>query len=436
MGAGNSSDICIYYVLSSKISSKWNRIRMQLGICDYGSKDIECYLGVMQMNKLNIILIIFSLSLLFVHVLQDPNLSSIWDVPLAWVTILIYLVMFLFLLFIDLFILRIMTMVKQKPLKIYLFAFAVIISICFVSFISFQPSDEMVLSYYAYHSFASGINPYTQNYAGQLAPTLIALGSYPTVMLNGSIVGRYSYPALYFLIQAPFFALLHANASQIGTKIMPLEYSAYFVLFLAACYMLMKNKRAGLPVYSAIVLAALSFITFSSTVIIVMLALCLILFSEFGYRHSWLVLGLMASLQQQLWILVLIYLAYQSSVLGIKKTLRTLLLICAVFLVINGYWIILNYQAFISSFLTATMLAPDTIAPIATILLHYGTPSWILLMMFILSTIIVVSVAFSVEKKWLPLLAAIPYNFLSHALPIYFVLFFTIFALNQDDKNV
>lgn len=370
--------------------------------------------------------------MVFAKIAQDPFVDFNGVVG-QWLIQLSFVIVFSLILFTCLFLLRLAVNSINRKLKIALILFAILISSAAISQIRFQSDDETILAFFAYHSLMSGQNPYVQNYTSQLVPALSVVREGATYYQNGSPVANYGYPALYLLVQMPFFALFNPTAITVENLVMPTEYAVFFAFFLLVCYQLTKEKNNQLPVYSAIILASIVFLVFSSTIILLMLSLILLMFTNIGKKYSWLVLGLMVSLQQELWILALMFIAYELWHYDVDKSVRTAFGALIVFLLINGYFIALNPAAFFGSFWSVSSLAPNNIAPIAAILMILNVPLWIISILFILISIVLIILAgVHLEYKWIPLLSAVPYLLLSHTIPVYFILPFAAYGMIQD----
>lgn len=380
------------------------------------------------MNRLNVVLICLSLAIIMAKIATDPLLVP-RTLALAYVIDFIYIVIFMLLLLLVLFIVQLAVVARDTKMKVAFMAAAILISCLFISQISFSPDDEMVISYFAYQSLAAGQNPYTQNYATALSPALNALAERPTFMLNGSIVGTYTYPALYLLVQIPFFAMFPFSQPNLAHLVMPAQYMAFFALFLLAYYLLASERKNQMPTYSAIMLVCLAALTFSSVILLLMLTLIVLLFTDIGRKWTWLILGIMASLQQELWVLVVLFIAYELWA-DWKRGLALGLNIAIVFIAMNGIFIAMNPYAFFHSFLSVTTLQPDSISILGSVLLLLGTPLVVLSILFLSTTILLaICVRYIGCRAYLPLLSAVPYLFIAHAIPIYYILPFAAFAL-------
>ena len=73
-----------------------------------------------------------------------------------------------------------------------------------------------------------------------------------------------------------------------------------------------------------------------------------------------------------------------------------------------------------------------SISSIGSIIVILGLPSIIAEAGFLLSTLYMGWISGREEPKWIMLMSSIPFLFLTHALPIYFVLGFAGYALVQD----
>jgi uncharacterized membrane protein len=388
------------------------------------------------MNRLNIVLIAFSLMMIFAKVAQDPFLNGL-QVVLNDLQISIELVAFLLMMLLVGFFAVLASYSEGKVKPLLLIGCAVLIACVFISLVQFEPDDEMLLSYFAYHSLLAGQNPYAINYITSLKPALAHVGEQGSALLNGSIASYYSYPALYILVQVPFFMLAVPSYNLLGPLGMPLEYIAFFAVLVYAYYLFVKEHHMTLPSYSALMLYCITFLVFSSTVIILALALMTFLYTSWGKRHAWLLLGLLASLQQQMWIFVVLYIAWVYGLKGWRSGLQCAGMAFGVFMLINGYFIALSPSAYFGAFMRVLGLVPDNIAPIGGILEMLGVPSIIMGALVGLSTILLALWLMRGKTlgRWVPLLSAVPYIFIAHALPVYFVLPFAAHSFIQSGVN-
>ena len=384
------------------------------------------------MNKLPLILIAFLLTMMFCKITLDPQLTHSLILQ-NWINFFLQIIMYI-LMFTLVFVL--VNMAARMPKHaILLLGMALLFSYAFISFTHSIPDDEFLITYYSYHALLAGQNPYTQNWSAQLQPLLSQYRLVPSILTNGSIVATFDYPALYLLVQMPFFALLKPTALTIGHYLIPLEYMVFFTIFLLSYYFMRREYPNSPFARSAIVLMAITTILFSSDIILLMLSLIFLMFTSFGKKYDWLLLGLMASLQQELWILVILFIAYKARK-NIPQAVYTATMAMIVFLVINGVFIAWNPYAYVHSFLLAFNLLPNTIAPIGAIFVILGLPHLVFGVAFILASIALclIILKYPLPMKWILLLSAIPYIFVAHGLPIYFALPFVSFALIPEMK--
>lgn len=352
-----------------------------------------------------------------------------WSAALNVVSVLVYPIPYIILLLFTLFFTQLYLSNKTRLRWLFLGA-AIAIIIAYFSLIATQylVTDESVISYYAYHAFLHGADPYTINASANLTYLHNKIGLGLTYNKNSTLVSNFRYPALYFLIQAPFYSLALRNVQYIGSSFGSVEAIAGFLIFLIA-YISVYKKKQGFadPSYAAIIMAAV--LGINQLMLLLMLSLILLMYSDFGQGHKWLIIGIMVSLQEQLWIISLLFIAYEFMT-GTDKGIRTLSGTIAVFLIINGYFILLNAHAFVGAFTSEiSNIIPNDTSALSHALLMFGVPSEIVTTVFLGSICIsILLLLWLNDYKLIPVLSVIPFLFLSHSGASYFVIPFIVFA--------
>src|SRR5208283_3732191 len=140
-------------------------------------------------------------------------------------------------------------------------------------------------------------------------------------------------------------------------------------------------------------------------------------------RYSWLILGLMVSLQEQLWVIALLFIAYSFNNNGARKGLKDLLGVAAVFLLINGYFMFTAPSSYVQDFIgPLAAVLPNQDSPIGYLLASvYQVPLYAYTYLFLISIALslLVSLYLNDRKLILPL-SVIPFLFLGHASTLYY----------------
>lgn len=307
----------------------------------------------------------------------------------------------------------------------------------FHGFVQYHADDELILSYYNVKALFLGSNPYSLNFAQQLVN--YSQGAGVTLNTNGSIISSMDYPALYFLAQIPFNFLI-SGPKQIVGFFMSSE-GFVFALFFILSYMLIQAKiKNAKPNYLLYISLGLFTLNLPSMIVILMLAIVIMLYSDIGRRYEWLLLGIAASMQEQLWFMVLLFIAYSANTYGRERGLRNLIGAFLVFIIFNGYFIVVNPHIYLRNFFEVTSTPyPNSISTIGYLL---ATTSGVAInsfnYLFAISMAFVFLISLYVNnRKTIPLLSAMPFLFMGHALEMYFLLPLCAFAIvsNMSDKE-
>lgn len=382
-------------------------------------------------NYLYIASVVFFLLFLFVY-------TTGWSVALYVVSVLVYPIPYIILLLFVLFLAQLYLYNKTRLRWLFL-GIAIILIIAYFSLIATQylVTDESVISYYAYRAFLHGADPYSINASANLTYLHNKIGLGLTYNKNSTIVSDFRYPALYFLIQAPFYSIALRNIQYIGSSFSSVEIMTGLIIFLIAYLLLYGEKRdkgrqrLANPSYAAIIMMAI--LGINQLILLLMLSLILLMYSELGKKYNWLIIGIMVSLQEQLWIIALLFIVYEFMA-GKDKGIKVLLGTAAVFLLVNGYFIILNAHAFMAAFTSEiSNIIPNDTSALSHIMLILGIPSEIVTIAFLSSILIsIFLLARLKDYRLIPILSVIPFLFLSHSGASYFVIPFIVFAFIND----
>ncbi len=318
---------------------------------------------------------------------------------------------------------------KFKPSVIIVIVLLVAI---YFSVIYYYADDETVLSYYGLTSFLNGSNPYSQSFSSLLYNLHMSNGLTATISTNNSIMGGIQYPALFFLSELPFYPLAGATYLGLAGAFLRVQAITFFLLFLLAYVLVAKGGTRRGPAFLLYLSLALMFNSLSAIMVFLMVALILMQYTEIGSRYSWLFLGLAASIQEQLWVLVVLFIAYSFNNYGIKRGLMELAGVIAVFLAINGYFIALGLGNFINNiFGTTTSIIPNSMSPLGYLILaNLHVLLHDLSYVFGISIILAVLISIYVnDKKLIALFSIIPFLFLGHGIPLYYLLPIVVFTI-------
>ena len=359
-----------------------------------------------------------------------------WSVALYVVSVLVYPIPYIILLLFVLFFAQ-LYLYKKTKLRWLFLGIAILIIIAYFSLIATQylVSDESVISYYAYRAFLHGADPYSINASANLTYLHNKIGLGLTYNKNSTIVSDFRYPALYFLIQAPFYTIALQNILDMGGSFSSVEVISGLIIFLIVYLSLYKEKKKfANPSYAAIIMAAV--LGINQLMLLLMLSLILLMYSEFGKRYSWLIIGIMVSLQEQLWIIALLFIAYEFMA-DRDKGVKVLIGTAAVFLLVNGYFIILNAHAFMAAFTSeVSNIVPNDTSALSHIMLISGVPPEIVTIAFLSSIFASICLlAWLKDYELIPILSVIPFLFLSHSGASYFVIPFIVFAFVHNQNS-
>ena len=359
-------------------------------------------------------------------------MSSFHGAQSAIVTLLLVIPVF--------FSLQLYLYIKNKKIQIAIAALVVLIIVVYFTYLfGFLADDEMIIALFAVKSVLAGINPYSVSIANILYNYHQSNNLGLTINSNSGIMGMLDYPALYFIVQLPFYLLSNPSVHDIQS-FMSVQGIAFFLIFLYSFLLLVRNKMEMRPNFPAYLLLALMMLSLSSLVIYLMLAVILFMYSKFGERYSWLILGIALSLQEQLWVIAILFIVYSFNSYGFRKGAADLIGSLSIFLLINGYFIFLSPEIYVHNFLTvASNILPNSLAPIGYLIISaYPVPFHALMHLFLLSLVLAIAILlYTNKKKLVPLLSIIPFLFLDHGLAIYYLLPFAAFAfiIESDIKE-
>jgi uncharacterized membrane protein len=331
--------------------------------------------------------------------------------------------------------------IKSKEPKAYLLLVAALLILVLyypskVLIYGFKASDEELIMFKSVSSLLEGVNPYAVSYANVVYENAKTIGF--TLTTTKMIMGTMAYPALFFLTFVPFYFISPPTIQNLMGIDLPLQASVFaFALIVALAFMLDKDEMLK-PRLSLIVLFVFAITNSASVTVYLMIALLLLAYSMIDSKYSWILLGLCASIQEELWLPVLFLIAYSLNNQGIRKGLVNALGTAAVFLAINSYFIILSPGAFFGNVFDPlnSLIFPNGHSSIGILLVKFFP---ILLSSFsllfeVVSLLLVFLLLYWNRKELIPLFSMIPFLVLHHSLNSYYTtfIFVLIFAIGQS----
>jgi hypothetical protein len=172
-----------------------------------------------------------------------------------------------------------------------------------------------------------------------------------------------------------------------------------------------------------------------------MIALLIVAYAMIDSKYAWVVLGLAISIQEELWLPMLLLVAYSANNQGIRRGAKNAVGAIFVFILVNGYFIIQSPSSFFSSVFSTlggsflpngTSSAGFELSRAFPILLSTYSQLFevtALLMVFLL--------LYWNRKELIPLFSMVPFLVTVHSISSYYVtfLFLLIFAFCTWDKK-
>ncbi len=334
-----------------------------------------------------------------------------------------------------LFLANIFAYSERKSARAAVLVTIIVIALCLYYsplVIKYVVDDETLIGYYATLHLLSGINPYTQSISQLLYKSHNSIGA--TLETSNQLAGVVGYPALFFLVQVPFYMLFAPTQASLSSYYIHAQGTIFFMAMVFSLILITKRTernnlfRQNWLLYLAFGIMSL---TLSSMMVFLMAALVLMLYTEIGEKYPWIFLGLAAALQEQLWVIVIMFMVYYFNNYGIRKGGRTLLGTGAVFLLINGYFVVSSPSSYINSVLTTL----ESIVPTYSAAIGYFIASsypialqdytYVFLMAIALMAILF---AYINKKAMIPIFGTLPLLFIDHGIPIYLASAVFIFA--------
>ena len=250
------------------------------------------------------------------------------------------------------YLLRVSKFPHAKSIAAALFVAAIILFALYQLYIfgyrGIGSDDEMVIAYYALNSMIAGHNPYLFDSVGILTKNIARYGF--TMLTNNTIIGRLDYPALFMLSGWPFYSIFG------GTQANILDYgnaTGYLAMFLLSLFVFgavtgkkaLADMKIMAPIIFVFLLYSLQIVSFQYSIAIMLLILTV---KYIDSKYVFILLGLAASLQELLWVPVILALAYLAATKGLRSAGKMAAFSIAVFLLINGYFIAIGPGTYIS----------------------------------------------------------------------------------------
>ncbi len=296
-------------------------------------------------------------------------------------------------------------------------------------FTEYKIDDEVYLSYTAVQSILHGQDPYTASVFNSLFSNATTVGV--SVTLNNNIVSVMDYPSLYFLTFLPFYFIGPPTlAGLLGYDLKVETVVLLFILLLTVAYL--SGRKNLTPNFAMLFVLAILMRFIASIAAYLMFAVLLLAYFKIDRKYSFILLGVCASMQEELWLPVIFLLAYSLNNQGIGAGLRNAVGTLAVFLVFNGYFIAMNPGAYLYSVITPLnqVLIPNPTSPIGYfIATGVGTTlGGLYTLLFGLATMALVLVLLRTNRKELiPIFSIIPLFFMSRGLDTYYFSFIFVF---------
>jgi hypothetical protein len=326
---------------------------------------------------------------------------------------------------------------KKKLLGCLLLVAVFVVLITFLFFCSpkgYRISDEEVLAFYGGQLLSQGHNPYNYSISNVIYKLELNGNISAAITTTNEFVGTMVYPSLFFISSIPFYLISQGQLQNQMTIGELLQDSTLLTLLVAVLVLVRKERDPFKPKFILIFFLALLIPSISASSDFLIALVLILAYELIDKEYAWVILGVAASLQQELWFPVILLLIYSFNNYGLKKGARLMIGTVLVFLAVNSYFIIINPGAFFGSIFSPALgyTFPDISSPIGYYMLttlHVAINS---LSGLYVMAMLVLAILFAVlnKKQVIGLFCIIPYFFLSHALPIYYTLPALLFAFS------
>ncbi len=325
---------------------------------------------------------------------------------------------------------------RAKSIAAALFVAAIILFIVYQLYIfgykGIGSDDEMVIAYYALNSMLAGHNPYLFNSAGILTSNITRYGF--TMLTNNTVIGKLDYPALFMLSGLPFYSIFGGLPSEVLNYGNATGYLAMFLLSLfvfgaVAGKKALENMKIMAPIIFVFLLYSLQIVSFQYSIAIVLL---LLIIRYIDSKYVFVLLGIAASLQELLWVPVILALAYLAAAKGLRNAGRIAAFSALVFLLINGYFIAIGPGTYVSQVFKPLngALLPFYLTPVSSIIQAYANIplSGFSTLFYIMLLLGIAITAYSGNKLTILTGMFLSYIALDHSLLIYYMMPMAVMA--------
>ncbi|MFP3278009.1 MAG: hypothetical protein RXO43_00375 [Candidatus Micrarchaeota archaeon] len=383
-------------------------------------------------SRLKNLILIIIVALLIIQALSLPYSVILKK---AFATLQKFLLWFFFYIPIIFLVFFGMYLFKMKPFRharlisvlFFLIAAALLFYYNFVVIISWQMDDEMFIQLLSAKEILNLQNPYESNYSSLLFENLSNFGI--TMTTENKFIGVLDYPALFPIADIPFIIL----PIKIGLILKLQVFIFLYLLFLTIGY-LAKKEETIKPSFLILTGILVSLFVLSSSTQALMLLLSLIAYSKSGTRYGWLFLGLAASIQEMLWLPVLLLILYTFSSFGLKEGVKELSLTLLVFLIINGPFILLSPYKFLHNvILPATSYVIPNSYGLAGYLITAFYPTGLHAYSLVPIAFIIFSMLLMLylnDKRLVFIISVIPFLLLAHGIATYYLFFIGAFLIS------
>ncbi len=299
------------------------------------------------------------------------------------------------------------------------------------------PDDEEFIAINAVHSMLSGQDPYKVSFSSlELFDYMRVNGSVglPTMTTRNTILGTMEYPALYFISLVPFYLLGQFNTYNVSHLYFIVGFCVYLFILMLVVSGASRKEFLRRPNYVMLLFIVLAVFLVSSITDFLMLALLIIAYMEINSKYIFIILGIVASMQELLWIPVLLFLIYYINNKGLRKGLMAVAGTAVVFLAINGYFIALSPSAFFGSVFAPINgnVLPAPWGAFGYLLLNaYPIPLSSFSTLFYLAVLVsIIAIAYTNDKRLIGLLSLLPFMMLYHGIAPYYSFFLSFFAMS------
>ncbi len=330
---------------------------------------------------------------------------------------------------------------KRSKLLAFLFlaiAVSAVLAFYFSGALFYIINDETYIGIQSAKMLLSGINPYTQNVAQQLYSAFASnVITSPTITSTGTIVGTLGYPILYALTLLPFYNA-HSSLHLVSSRLLPMEVGVFLALFILLLFFAEDFERKRTVMYGLILIMPFFVLNILSPTSVLLLILLVLALWKVESKYVGIVLGVAASVQQISWVPVLLVLLYIFASQGKKRGSLAIAATALVFLVINGYFIAVNGTAFIH----------EVFLPLSGTLIPgsfgiFGFPALLAgIKQSAISKLYFIALAFSAfgvlalkRKEAIGPLSMLPFAFMSHGSPFYYLLLATLTVVSFSLKS-